>query len=891
MAEGNFIMKQIYIALDLETTGFDPVTDQVLEIAAVKFQGNKILETFETLINPGTEIPAMVSHITGISSETVKDAPSFEQVSRNLSIFLGNHPIVGHNIDFDLTFLEAKGIPISNRQIDTLKLANILLPELPSLSLDTISRQLKIKHEHKHRALSDAKVCVELFQILLDKISEIPAPILKQIQTLIPRSLWDLGELFMNAKAKPVAKRPLKTGNQTESPFIINKTLKNEQDFIDLLGEHSPINDLIENYEYRHGQQLLLKKILQAFREQFNLIAEAGTGTGKTMAYLMAAGYARKFLDKKVLISTYTNNLQDQIVGKDFPLIQKIFPDLKIAVLKGRKKYFDHARFRQLLERPNFEEHQLTSVIKILIWLNQTETGDLDELNLQNKETQIYEEICSDPEYIPLTSHPGDFLEKARRKAETADIVVVNHALLIQDHLTDKNILPPSEILIIDEAHHLEKTLTDGLTVSLSFSRLSRIWEKFFDSLSKLKSGDFPAAELSAFYEKSRKFSSTSLNSAEKLFETCRMIIEKYAGNTIGQPFQVGLNQTVAESEHWNRCHTLSEELIELLPDLEAAADQFIKKLLSEDITDSETPGALRDLLNFYHSLQSLFHEPQNKIVWMNRGFDESIHLNFAPLTVREIFADKIFPEYQSIVLTSATLSTYGNFSYIRSELGLGETFEDLMIPSHFSYPDQVKIIIPEDLTDPKNPQYLQQCSSVINSVIHKNGGRTLVLFTAKKDLARVFHDLAPDLKTVGINLLAQNLSGGRGKIISHFQDEPASCAILGTNSFWEGVDLIGPILTCVIIQKLPFDPPDDPIIRARSAQFAKPFEQYSLPRAILRFKQGFGRLIRSSRDTGAVIILDSRLVQKSYGREFIASLPQGIRIHQCSESEVSDYL
>lgn len=166
-----------------------------------------------------------------------------------------------------------------------------------------------------------------------------------------------------------------------------------------------------------------------------------------------------------------------------------------------------------------------------------------------------------------------------------------------------------------------------------------------------------------------------------------------------------------------------------------------------------------------------------------------------------------------------------------------------------------------------------------------------MVLFTAKKDLSQVFHELAPKLKIEGLNLLGQNISGGRGKIISHFIHEPEKCAILGTNSFWEGVDLIGNILTCVVIQKLPFDPPDDPIIHARSLHFEKPFEQFTLPRAILRFKQGFGRLIRSSNDTGAVVILDSRLVQKSYGREFTASLPEGIKIHQCTAAEVATFL
>ncbi len=895
-------MNQTYIALDLETTGFDPSADQVLEVAAIKFRGDKILETFETLVNPGIEIPAMVSHITGISTETVKAAPSFSDISDNLGRFLGNFPIVGHNIDFDLTFLEAKGVPVLNSQIDTLKLSGILLSELPSLSLETISRQLKIKHENKHRALSDAKVCVELFQILLQKIAQIPVPILKQIQALIPRSEWELADLFLNTvpqPARPSQTRPAKSPPQKTTSLPLPAAAP--EDFINILGEQSSLSTFIDKYEFRHGQQILLKKILQAFGENFNLIAEAGTGTGKTMAYLLAAGHACHFQRKKVIISTYTNNLQDQVLVKDFPLVQKLFPELKIAVLKGRKKYLDQNRFRQLLEKPHLEEHELTSIIKILIWLNHTETGDLDELNLQNKETQLYEEICADPSYMTapeeysashLPSPRIDFLENARRKAESADIIVVNHALLIQDHLTDNKILPEAQILIADEAHHLEKTLTDGLTMFFSYSRLERQWDHLIESLESLKKTQ-PSLDQETLTASTqiRKLSSGSLQLAEKLFEKNRLLIEKFAKTMYGQPSQLGITQQIADSPEWAECLELINQMTLSITDLKELSDQLHRTLLKWEITDHPLQGNLHDLQNFFQNLKTLYDSPKNKIIWVNKGFDESIHLCVAPLSVKEIFGEKIFTGYQSVILTSATLSTYGHFSYIRSELGLDESFEEIKVPSHFSYPDQVKIIIPENLSDPKTPDYLPQCTKVIGSIINKNGGRTLVLFTAKKDLARVFHELAPSLKTEGINLLAQNISGGRGKIISHFQDEPANCAILGTNSFWEGVDLIGPVLTCVVIQKLPFDPPDDPIVRARSSLLEKPFEQYSLPRAILRFKQGFGRLIRSARDTGAVVILDSRLVQKSYGREFISSLPEGIKIHQCDQKEVADFL
>lgn len=886
------LMENIYIALDLETTGFDPTSDQVLEIAAIKFQGDKILETFETLINPGIEIPAMVTHITGISSETVSDAPSFSDISANLSKFLGNFPIVGHNIEFDLNFLEAKGIPILNSQFDTLQLSGILIPDLPSYSLDTISRTLRIEHENKHRAYSDAYVCVKLLNLLQKKISELPAHTLQQIKELIPRTHWDLGEIFLIAKSTTKKSKKNSVKKKIKKTADLSSQIKNDDELIELLGKNSILEDIIKKYEHRIGQQQLLQKILDAINNGYHLIAEAGTGTGKTLAYLLSAAHVINTQKKKVIISTYTNNLQDQILNKDFPLIQSIFPKLKIAVLKGRKKYFDQDRFNVLLQKHHLEEHQLTTIIKVLIWLGQTKTGDLDELNLQNKEILMYDEICALPEEKRKNKKHESFLEKARKAAEKADIIVVNHALLIQDYLSENGILPQAEILITDEAHHLEKTLTDALTIKFSNNRTYRAWEKFIEELiSPEDKRLINAPDWNNIIENAKKLRMKYLGISEHIFENAKLIVEKYAYNAGGQMVRLGINRQITEEDTW---HTVISNIGETKdPNAELAKlVKEIRKILNQyDSLESNLPTSMNDLLSLHENMIDLTLHSENKIVWLSRHFDDSIHLAYAPLSVREVFMEGIFPRFESIILTSATLSTYGNFNYIRSELGLDENFEEIQIPSHFCYPDQVKIIIPENLSEPKEPEYLEQCKEVIEATINKNGGRTMVLFTAKKDLARVFHDIAPSLKTQGISLLGQNLSGGRGKILSHFQDEPDKCAILGTNSFWEGVDLTGQTLTCVIIQKLPFDPPDDPIIKERSAKYQKPFEEYALPRAILRFKQGFGRLIRSAHDTGAVIILDSRLVQKSYGREFISSLPQGIGIHQCSRKNVADYL
>lgn len=884
-------MSNIYISLDLETTGFDAEKDQVLEIAAIKFQGNQILEKFETLINPETEIPAMVSHITGINLDTVKDAPTFDQVSKNLKSFLGNYPIVGHNIDFDLTFLEAKGIPILNKQYDTFHLGSILLPNLPSYSLETISRELKIDHTNKHRAMSDAHVCFELFQILTEKIATIPSHTLSEIQRHVVKCQWDLGDLFLQAKSK----KPSETGND-KKPYLpeLNLQIDSGADLVDLLNSPSPLEKIIDKYEARPSQKLMLEKILQAFAESYSLLAEAGTGTGKTFAYLMAAAFQNKQHQNKIVISTNTNNLQDQILKKDFLTIKSIFPNISITTLKGHRKYLSLHRFEKLKNKDSLEEHELTAVIKTLIWLNKTETGDLDELNLQNKETILYDEICSNPD-ITLKEkkyHQSDFLEKARQKALSADIIVINHALLINDTVSDTPILPEYDYLIIDEAHHLERTTTDALTEILGQNKLTRLLEAFAGETEDIwKSSLIFDSNMAELFPALQSLKAKIIETNDQAFYLVRDFLNQTGKVLPNQPAYFNLTRLTAENPIWLKIREYFRDLSKQKASFEQLANKLINLILSNNIEESELPIKFKKILQIFDQVTSLADFRNDRIYWISKGVDEYLSLHSAPLTINQITTEKLFKNKKSVILTSATLTTYGNFRFIRNELGLGEDFEELKLASHFNYPDQVKIIIPENLPEPKDPEYLKHCNKIIESVILANSGKVLTLFTAKKDLSKTFHEIAANLKREGIDLLGQGISGGRGKIISHFESEPDKTAILGTNSFWEGVDLAGKILTCVIIQKLPFDPPDDPIIYARSQLFDRPFEEYALPRAILRFKQGFGRLIRTSSDTGAVIILDSRLLTKTYGKQFLISLPEGINILQCEDQAVAENL
>ncbi len=885
---------QTFVALDIETTGFNPEKDQIIEFAAIKFNQKEILDTYQTLINPDQEIPYLISHMTGIQQSDTVGSPSLEEIKEEVTKFIGTSPIVGHNIDFDVTFLIQKGLPLTNELYDTLQLSSILLPGLPSYSLDTLGRILKIEHINKHRALSDTMATYELFLLLLKKIQQIAPQTSDQIYTILDKSDWSLKKLFYELnRHKPEPEKETAKDKKDHFDYSVHKVLSEKQ-FKTFFNQNGPLSQVIKDYESRPSQNTIVENIQSAFSLEHHCMIEAGTGTGKTLAYLLAAINFAKKNNTRVVISTYTKNLQDQIFNKDIPLIKEalhqIDPeiDFNYTLLKGRKNYISLKRLHTFMDRPFFEDHETTFLLKIILWLTQTQSGDLEEVNLQGKEFPLKDDICCD-EYTEMHEnfYDKDFLRQARQRAEASDIIIVNHALTIQDSIKESTLLPEYDYIIFDEAHHLERVTTDSLTINLSLNSYIKPYERIIRTLQQ-------ADKTTLVLNVSTK-TEQILTRTEIFFGLLGIFIEKYASPDAYQS-QLVIKEDSLSSLEWNKV----KESAEIINDLNKQLSAELEIIMKDFSEDESTKDLAKEIKNLSFEIERktsdmytviLSGDWQNRINWTYKTYEGLGCVKSAPLQIGETLKTLFFDTKKSVILTSATLQTDNTFNYLKKSLGLDERFNEIALPSHFSYPDQVKILIPEDLPKPMTEGYFKSCANLIKEIIIKNEGRTMVLFTAKKALTATYMEIAPELKEAGFEVLAQGISGGKGKILQHFKQEPGACALFGTDSFWEGVDIAGDLLTCIVMQKLPFDPPSDPIIFARGQLFSNSFNEYQLPRAILKFKQGFGRLIRTSKDKGSIVILDSRILQNRYGHQFLESLPSGITIEQAEASQIANLL
>ncbi len=865
----------MYIALDIETTGLSPERDEIIELGATLFNDEKILKKYQTFLKASQPLPPLITHITSITDTDLEGAPNLEDVREEFMDFVGDYPIVGHSIKFDLDFLKAKGIVFENVTYDTLPLSQMLLPGLPTYSLEMITQKLEIDHKTKHRALDDAIASAILFQRLAKKIGEIENDTLEEIKILASRSKWALKDLFLKTKSVAHVKLTKKT------PKIITstETLKfDKEEVLSMYEEDGPLSKCEENYEVRKPQIKMTEKIMEAFKNSHHLLCEAGTGIGKSIAYIIAGAFRSRYDNEKVVISTHTKNLQDQLFNKDIPKVQKAInaylkkdenapPPFTATVLKGRKNYLSGERLDKFKQKQFFQEHEITMLIKILLWLPGTRTGDKEELSLQGREYFAWNDVCCDG--IKCPHHDARysskcFLSIAREKASESDLIITNHALLLSDALANHAVLPEHDYLVIDEAHHIENEATKALTVNLALDifdhplntikDLVKKYGEIVDKIELLKDKiNIFFGLLGIFFEKNIEYANSIWN--------------------------LTLSEKFKTTFEWKKVSDSAENVI-----LQGRA--LLKELAEHEEDDDDRikqeNSSMLELLNAL-SFVVLEQQDEKNITWLYKKYDETVGIKSTPVNIGTHLQEGLFSQKTSIIMTSATLTVDDSFAYIRSQLALDEHFEECILHSHFSYPDQVEVIVYDNLKAPATPGYFDQTCEIIQKTALENGGKMLVLFTSKKAIEATYLKLAPILKEQGITILGQNVSGGRGKIIELFKQDPRHSIIFGTNSFWEGVDIKGEALSCVIIQKLPFDPPDDPIHSRRATLYENQFNEYQIPRAILRFKQGFGRLIRSSGDSGKVIIMDSRVVTKSYGNLFLRSLPDGVRIERKS--------
>ncbi len=919
-------MEDVWVSLDLETTGLSSDNDDIIEIGAVKFQGKKTLDTFQTFVNPNRRLDDFIRRYTGITQEDVDQAPSFSEVAGELASFIGSAPVIGHNIAFDLGFLDKKGLRLPNPRCDTWDMAYVLLPGLPEYSLGKLAASLNTPHPRPHRALEDALVTMEVFTVLAEKASELDVFALAEMQRLAGRSSWVLSYLLRGLEAQKLAFDASSPSPQGEEKARVGVTgLDNQMlskrlqqgralrpnqsirpldvDFIaSLLQEGSPLAEAIQGFDERPEQVAMARAVAEAINEGKRLIVEAGTGVGKSIAYLLPALMYASMNNKRVVVSTNTINLQEQLLNKDVPTLlgamadsgEMSAQDVKFTQLKGRANYLCLRRWSRMRSNETLSENEARMLAKTMVWLQDTDTGDRSELNLGHRSAAAPWDRLSAQGATECLSLGGPcFLRAARERAAASHLVIVNHALLLSDVTAGGTLIPEYDILIVDEAHHLEEEATRHLGFELGQSR----FDEHIQSISGER-GLFNEA-VAAFRGSSA--ASTRRESVERVVAETTAILPGVRdhiarlfaalsgllnggteGANQGNEFRVttGTRAQPGWSELEMQWENVDVGLTELGNDIRKLQVSF-EGLEEADLINYE--GLLLEIANALQvntELRQRLAEfvPQPKpdgIYWVTRtGQNRDLTLRAAPLHVGETLNELLFSQKECVVLTSATLSTDQSFSHIRERVGFDDA-DELLVGSPFDYPNAAMICVPEDMPEPNSWAYQESIEQAISDAALAVSGRTMALFTSHASLQTTASSIRGNLQSRGITVLAQGVDGTPQQLVSRFLENPKS-VLLGTSSFWEGVDLAGESLQVLLVTRLPFNVPSEPVFAARSELYESSFNQYAVPQAILRLRQGFGRLIRTKTDKGVAIILDKRIVSRRYGKTFLKSLPPG---------------
>jgi len=912
-------MAKTLVALDLETTGLESGRDAIIEIGAIRFRGDRVEAEFSTLINPGRKVPLHITQLTGITDAMLVKAPPISAVLPELEEFVGEAPVLGHNVSFDLDFLRAKRALRYNDALDTLDLASVLLPTAVRYNLGALAREIGVLTPPgtMHRASVDCRVTMEVYRALVHKAMELPLDLLAEIVQLGEEITWGAGLIFEEAlrarakervgarKARRGAVGPLFGESGRDERPLQRKAALTPLDVDELAAVLEPGGSFsrhFPNYEHRSEQVEMLRVVARAFSEGRHLMAEAGTGTGKSLAYLIPAAYWATQNNERVIVSTNTINLQDQLIHKDIPDLQATLGvDFRATVLKGRSNYLCPRRLDNLRRHRPKTPEEMRVLAKVLVWLRQMEeTGETTELSLGPNERGAWLRLSAEDEGCTADmcqSKMGGVCPfyRAHRAAEAAHIVIVNHALLLADIAAENRVLPEYRYLVVDEAHHLEAATTDGLSFELSRPDLERqlkdlggpnaglLGQILANTRDALPPDAYAAldAEVNNAYD----HATTALAITRQFFEAVAAFMEELRE---GQPVsEYGQTERIIPATRtlppWAHIEIQWEQLGETLTAVAKSLYHLgagLDELEDFDIPEREdlasaANAASRRCDDIVQKVTGLVFKPDPlTIYWAQVKSDgERASLRAAPLHVGPLVQKYLWHAKESVVMTSATLTTAGDFHYIKGRLNADEA-DEMAVGSPFDYETSTLLYLVNDIPEPMDRAGHQKAvEHGLVKLCTATRGRALVLFTSYAQLKQTAQAIRDPLVRAGIEVYDQSDGASRTTLLDSFKSSDGG-VLLGTKSFWEGVDVPGEALSVLVIVKLPFDVPSDPIVAARAETFERPFDEYTVPEAVLKFRQGFGRLIRSKSDRGVVVIFDRRMLTKQYGRIFYDSLP-----------------
>lgn len=861
------------ICFDLETTWTNPKTDKIIEIAMIKLREDnfEIIDSYNSFINPEIPIPTVISSITNIFDEDVSLAPKIQEIRQEILDFIWNNILLWHNVDFDINFLVENWINVEkNLKIDTFFIANFLNFRNESLNLEMLCKHYKIEISWFHRAINDTKATAELFAKMLNEFNWYSSEKISLIKYIFDLSsdlnvkiMWRFLGLdnLQNLSFWDFETIILKKVWVFKIPEILNEFKQTDLDKIDILDYFKDL----WNLEKRDNQFKMAEKVFESLDKNKKIVIEAPTWLWKSFAYLIPSIIYAKNIWEKVYVSTNTKTLQDQLFEKDLKFLKaKLWQDFFYTKLKWKSNYLSLKWFFDYILLWDLEYKDVSFFSKISLWLLETDFWELDELSFFPQEYYLKNELTSDRFNFEKSKNiylDYEFLEKARKSIDFSDLVIINHSLLFSDLENENSILWSLQNIIIDEAHNIEDNITEVLKRRYNFKNFVEVLAKI-EKILTIKDVN----KLEFLVKKDNIFSKLDL-------------VEDFWNTYIAR-------KTLADQAY--KTVLIWKDFYE-----EFDFSDLLKKInleiiwISDFLKTQENYDFSREILYFENVLDVLnvifkSDNSDSKIKILNFSENYWLYFEYTVLSPWDYLKNNFWNKISTCVLTSATLSINNSFDYLKNILNL-EWFDFLKFYSDFDYKSQSTLFIPTDLWNIKNSS--QSISNFLKEFYEIVWWNTLTLFTSFASIKSIYVENSINLKKMWINLLAQSIWWSKTKILNQFLEKPNESIILWTDSFWEWVDITWWKLKYLIIYKLPFQVPTDPIFQARSKAFKDSFLEYSIPKAIIKLKQGFWRLIRSKNDKWIVILLDDR-INTSWWNAFYNAFPEDINIKKWSSKQ-----
>lgn len=956
------------VVIDTETTGFSLNHDELIQIAAARMVHGEIKEWFVTFVNPGRPIPEEIVHLTNISDADVAEAPVAAEALDQLVEFVGDSDLLAHNAEFDFNFVTKypAGKPLEqNSWFDSLDLARITLPRLKSHRLLDLARAFSAPIS-THRADADVEALCVVYRILLAAATSMPAPLLREISGMTTKEVWPTIEVFQRLARLSVDDKKEngeENGDRTQEKLAsfslralraarVNKLTKSLRVDAESLAQNPEtslsfptaeevraafektglVGSLYEDFEARAEQVSMAELVLKAYSSSTNLAIEAGTGVGKSMAYLLPSVLTAKKNNITVGIATKTNALLDQLIYKELPLLEKSLQEntqdkkevqsLDFVSLKGFSHYPCLRQINRIVNDGPLvktiagkEVPQAPALAGLLSFIEQSEYDDIDSLKIDYRVL---------PRYLITTSSQECFRRKcpfygtlcfvhgARRRAESADIVVTNHSLLFCDIAADGGLLPPIRHWVVDEAHGAEDEARRSFSLVLAADELLRLGRRVasneasqnaFIRAERRAATDIDDATL--FYALIAKARAAGKDFQEAAEEFCKHIkdLAFFDTNKRSKGYEtteLWLNDDIRQSETFRsiasygrtmcekgeKLITASQEVVAILEGAESAAEAQ-REIATIAMGLKEIQNAAEIIL-FSESPAYAYSASFSK-----RNDRTNERLEARLVSVGERLNETLYINTHSVIFTSATMSVDNTFDSFETALGLNESeFSHAVtyqLDSSYDFDKNMTIYVADDIPEPNDPDYIPALQHLLIAVHKAQHGSMLTLFTNRREMEKCFEVVQPALKPEDLRVVCQkwglSVKGLRDEFLA---DEHLS--LFALKSFWEGFDAPGATLKGVIVPKLPFAKPSDPLSCERALRDNQAWKHYVLPAAVLETKQAAGRLIRKADDSGCLIFADRRLLTRGYGKAFLNSMPSNT-IKVCSSLAIAEEL